>query len=126
MCFGDNHQTFDCRISPSNSTRIVNPGCLIRRRQDERRQPPSIYMVHRDASVKRVELDVSEDLWSDAEEESAGSELDASLFADELKELCADSLDFESAVRLYMQTNEVSERTRDVVLRSIGASDAGR
>ena len=117
--FGDNHQPF---LSKKKDCLVVNPGCLIPRKSDERSILPGVYLLHDDLSVVRQELDVSQDKWSEAclDESSMEVELDGMRdFLDELGSLDADSLDFEAAVRRYCSENKVSKRTEQLVLRSM-------
>jgi hypothetical protein len=122
--FGDNHQSFMRRHTPTSKCIVVNPGCLIRRRQDERSYNPTVYLLHDDGSVKAVELDTTLDLWVDADEKESEVVLDGMAdFLDELRSLDADSLDFEHAVRQYCEANHVNERTQKVIFDSMGVGD---
>ncbi len=118
--FGDNHQAFDCAYKPQSKTVVVNPGCLIPRKQDERYFKPTVYLLMDDGSVELHHLDTSEDKWTDddvfdAEVELAGMEC----FLSELRNLDADSLDFEQAVKQYCDTYEISEQTKSLLFDSM-------
>lgn len=118
--FGDNHQSFHCRKSPTSNCIVVNPGCLIRRRQDECGYKPTIYLLHDDRTVRPLQLDVSEDCWVDEDVKESEIELDGMTdFLEELRSLDADSLDFESAVRRYCEDNKVSGLTQQMILDSM-------
>lgn len=118
--FGDNHQTFSRRKSPTSRCMVVNPGCLIRRRQDERGYKSSIYLLHEDATIRQVELETFNDLWVDADEKESEVVLDGMTdFLDELRSLDADSLDFESAVRRYCEDNKVRGLTQQMIMDSM-------
>jgi len=97
---------------------VINPGCLIPRRRGE---TASVYLLREDASAVAVSLDASLDRWADEEEEveDAAASEDMDAFLDELRELDADSLDFEQAVKRYCDVYEVSDLTRQMIVESM-------
>jgi len=120
--FGDNHQSFDCKRSPTSKCTLVNPGCLIPRKSDERRYHPSIYLLRDDKSVQAFELGTLEDKWVDeAGCEEAAALMGMESFLDELRGLDADSLDFSDAVDKYCEANNVNDETRAMIRESMGA-----
>jgi hypothetical protein len=120
--FGDNHQSFDCRKSPTSKCTVVNPGCLIPRKSDERKYHPSVYLLRDDKTVQAFELGTLEDKWIDeAECEDAPSLSGMESFLEELRSLDADSLDFSEAVNRYCEDRGVPERTRVMIRESMGA-----
>lgn len=119
MVFGDNHQTFETVISPTNRTLVVNPGCLIRRKQDERQDKPSVYCLLDDATVERIQLDTSQDRWTDPDESASEPWEGMQDFVDELRNLDADSLDFEQAINLYCTSHNVNGRVQRFILESM-------
>lgn len=119
MVFGDNHQSFDVRLNPSCKTFVVNPGCLIPRRRDERTQGSNVYLLKKDRSVERVQLDNSEDWWLAEEEEQRTDSVDLSGFIEELRSLESDGLDFESAVHRYCEQHRVDSKVRDLIRQAM-------
>lgn len=118
--FGDNHQSFYTRCDGGSV--VVNPGCLIPRKSDERGIGSSVYLLKEDKSIERVRLDTSEDKWIETDDvKTAEAELSGMQdFLDEIRSLDSDSLDFEAAVRKYCTDNKVSKQTERLVLESMG------
>jgi hypothetical protein len=118
--FGDNHQSFDCRKSPTSKCTVVNPGCLIPRKQDERKYHPSVYLLRDDKTVQAFELGTLEDKWVEADVKESERDLDGmDDFLKELANLDADSLDFESAVKRYCESHKVSKCTQQMISDSM-------
>lgn len=116
--FGDNHQPF---FTKHRGCLVVNPGCLIPRKADERSIRPGVYLLRDDLTVARRELDTSEDKWLEPEDAGTAAELDGLQdFIDELRALDADSLDFEAAIRRYCEENKVGDETREMLFDSMG------
>lgn len=122
--FGDNHQTFRTRVG---ETCVVNCGCLIPRKLNERNYEPVIYVLFDDGCVEERELDTSEDRWVGPEEsaEFAWAETlefaeGLSEFVEDLKSLECDSLDFRSAMYRYLDSNRVTGPVRKAVLEAMG------
>lgn len=67
--FGDNHKGFSTYMLHEGHhgpcTAILNNGCFIRRRQDEKDYQPCVGLVYSDGTVERVPLDTSKDRWTD-------------------------------------------------------------
>jgi len=131
--FGDNHRAFS-GMSTDGCTVVINPGCLIPRKSDERRLGPSVYLLHDDSTVERVKLDTSEDKWvnedvfdclhnEDVEGISRLVEEMGSRLIEELGSLASDSLDFEAAVRRYCDQEKVDPAVRDAIMQSMGAEE---
>jgi len=118
--FGDNHQSFYTRCDGGSV--VVNPGCLIPRKSDERGIGSSVYLLKEDKSIERVRLDTSEDKWIETDDvKTTEAELSGMQdFLDEIRSLDSDSLDFEAAVRKYCTDNKVSKQTERLVLESMG------
>jgi hypothetical protein len=117
--FGDNHQTFRADVG---ETRVVNCGCLIPRKQNERDHRPVVHILHDDCEIQMQYLDTLEDWWAEPVEEKEGivrlDELDD--FVEELQSLNRDSLDFRAAVERYLDDNETGKEARQAVLEAMG------
>lgn len=116
---GDNHHGW---MAKSNGIDVLNCGCLIQRRSDERKLTPSVGLLYDDGHIERHFLDTSEDVWLDEDEvaastkEEAGPELEQ--FIEEMSKLgLTDSLDFESNVRAFYENpdNRVAPSTREIL-----------
>lgn len=119
MLFGDNHVPFH---TMRGRTMIVNPGCLIRRRKNERLYPPTVYLLHEDASVAPVRLSTVDDKWVEEVDEKIEVLVEGvDQFLEELRTLDADSLDFEAAVHRYCEQQSVGEQTKALILNSLEA-----
>ncbi len=121
--FGDNHSGFTDKVG---DCRIVNCGCLIPRRKDEKhyRHRPHVWLLHEDCSVEQHFLDCSEDKWCGESEEST-KEDDKTIegmtdFLRELSESEKDSLDFREAVHRYIDNNRVRGAVERVLLEALG------
>ncbi len=118
--FGDNHKPF---MGWADETCVLNCGCLIRRKQDERGQQPSVGLLYDDGRIERRILDVSRDRWSDAVEVPGKTGIDGEgldEFLAELKGIEVGSEDFRGAVRRYVEDNDVGAGVKRSVLKAMG------
>lgn len=119
--FGDNHHGF---LRKSNGIDVLNCGCLIRRRSEERNRPAYVGLLFDDLHIERYELDTSEDLWLDecnpevSVAESIESNLDG--FLKELSDISVDSLDYRQALHSYLRDNKVSDSLRSTIVEILG------
>ncbi len=116
--FGDNHIAFQAK---SGDCQVVNCGCLIPRKSDEKKLKPSVWLLMDDGSIERHCLNMSEDKW--LAEESKGEEtslVGMDKFVQELTAEGDDSLDFREAVYRYMDENKIKGKVRQLVLESMG------
>jgi hypothetical protein len=115
--FGDNHQGFLA------GDRLINCGTLMRRRADERDYKPLVGVLFEDGHIEPEYLDVSQDRWLEgtpsapAGGESSGR--DTSSFLDALHNLGADSLDYRESLRRKMDTANVCQEVRSIVLEAV-------
>ena len=113
--FGDNHHAFSSRL---DCCIVWNCGCLIRRKQDERKLRPAVGLLYGDGRVERHLLDTSDDKWIDPVDDGAVADglegAGLGEFLEELQGLEADSLDFRDAVRRYVVDH------RDVMEEAVG------
>ncbi len=117
--FGDNHIGFQVNLG---NTRLVNCGCLIPRKSDERKLKPSAWLLMDDGTVERKILDCSQDKWLEQEEVKAILEpTGMDEFLEGLKTLDHDSLDFREAVTRYVSDsdNKVSKAARKILLELV-------
>jgi len=116
--FGDNHHPF---IHKRAGTSIINCGCFIRRKIDEREIRPIIGMIHADGGITPYYLDTSEDKW----EEDGGTlreaedHADAKNLIDSLTKLAEQGINFTSAVRRYSKDGTINEDVRRLLLEAI-------
>ena len=117
--FGDNHKGFLAKAGDCN---VINCGSLIRRSIDEKDYKPFVGLIYDDGHIEQHFLDVSEDKWMEVEElpESKLDDKGLSDFVNELKGLDRTSLDFRDAVLRYMESNEVEETTKEILLEVLG------
>lgn len=116
---GDNHRAFISEGKPV----IVNPGCLIPRRSEERWYKPCVGLLWSDGSVELKELDTSQDKWVGEQGVEVGQHVASAQlkeFLSGLKELSADQLDFRHAVHRYLADSSVDESVRKVMLEVVG------
>ena len=118
--FGDNHKGF---YGESGDCKVINNGCLIRRRADELHYEPFVGLIciddEGDVYVEPEFLDTSQDLWSIDESMSTDAEAikeELGEFLKELKSLSSDEYNFRDAVSHYLATHEVSEGVRGILM----------
>jgi len=117
--FGDNHAGFEQAGSGSFPT-IYNCGGLIRRKQDERHYKPAVGILMSDGTVERHYLDTSEDKWVDSEGETdTAPQIDLQEFLADLEKLEEEGLDFEAAVRRWIEENKPSQEVERLLLSSM-------
>jgi len=117
--FGDNHSGFLTRLG---KTQVLNCGCLIPRKLDERYYKPAVGLLHEDGKITRHYLDTSQDKWIENEEEEmrlfkGGAKL--AEFIEELKSIEGESLDFCDAVRRYIGSHKVCNSVKRILLEEI-------
>jgi DNA repair exonuclease SbcCD nuclease subunit len=118
--FGDNHSHFYHETATKPS--VYNCGCLIRRSINERKNEPAVGLLMSDGTVQWELLDCSADKWLD-EDNPAINVIEKALnmrgLIDELESLDHDSLSFLEQVERFCKANDVSRRTRKVILEAI-------
>ena len=114
VVFGDNHQGFACQVE---GTSVINCGCLIPRKSDERDYKIKVGLIRDDGTVWRRQLDTTRDKWLDlpGEEKSIPSNPGMVEFIEDLNTLSSDSLDFRDAVIRYMEENSTAASTKQVL-----------
>lgn len=121
--FGDNHHGFLIQ-SKKHKTWVLNCGTFMRRYADEKNLKPCVGLLHQDKSITRHYLDTELDKFIDMGEilESLESGLKVSLaeFAEELSQAHTERLDFTKAMVLWMEKNQVDEKIKEFVLKSMG------
>ena len=116
--FGDNHDGFLTKVG---GTSVLNCGCLVRRKSDERKYKPAVGLLHNDGLIEQHFLDASEDKWLEPEEIIERVEAPGMTeFLEELNQLESDSLDFCEVIRRYIKDNHVSDGVKRVLLETIG------
>ena len=115
--FGDNHKGF-------LQDNILNVGCLIRRKADEKDYQPTVGLLHSDGTISRHKLDVSQDKWLETEQLGEFAKTtEWNDFLSELRELQDVGINFQHAVEKVMKSSQVSQEVRDVILRAMGGSE---
>jgi hypothetical protein len=114
--FGDNHQAF---LAESGNCQVVNCGCLIRRKSDEREYTPSVWLISGRGGVSQIALDTSGDRWLESSEAASleGSiNPDLDRFVEELGGLDADQLNFRDDLLRYIDVNKVGLGTKSIIM----------
>ncbi len=119
VVFGDNHKPWiDSRC------KAVNPGCLIRRKQDEREQTPHVVYILDDGSAKLVPLDAEQDQWTDPYPTvtlSLQNQDRLERFLEEVAGLDFEVIDFRDVLQRYLDRTEMLEWERKVVIQLMEA-----
>jgi len=116
--FGDNHIPF---TAMSGNCQVVNPGCLIPRKQDEREHGGNVVLLYSDGSVELVRLDDKKDVWLDDDETVVYTDRDMEHLVQTMRELAADSMDFRKLVERYLDENDMDDMVRELLLKSLEA-----
>lgn len=121
--FGDNHRPW---LYPATaaapSCPVLNHGCFIRRKADEEPYRPAVGLLHASGRIRRHYLDTSGDRWLEL---PGGREAAAVLdglddFVAGLEGLGEDpGLDFDAAVRRFLETEQVPAGVRRRVLAAL-------
>lgn len=102
--FGDNHQQF---AANKDGCMVINPGCLIRRRIDERHLQPFVGLLYSDANIHVHHIDCSGDKWRDNLEEMeadlAAAGINAAAFLETFNRAENTVIDYERAVEFYLR-----------------------
>lgn len=107
--FGDNHQAFMV------DGRIVNCGCLIPRKSDERFRPPFVTLLHSDGHLERIPLDCSQDQWTKTPETSNRLEH----FVGSLQDLEVAPPDFRTLLQQYLEVNQIRPSVKALIWEAI-------
>jgi hypothetical protein len=112
--WGDNHSNFS---ATNDNTNIYNCGCLIPRKSDEKKQPPTIGLLKKDGSVQRVFLEHSEDKWLNEKEltKILSSVIDLDGLIDDFRKLTSEKIDFVDLLRQVMRKTEIGKRTKEIL-----------
>jgi Calcineurin-like phosphoesterase len=116
---GDNHQNI---FSPSDTEcTILNPGTFMRRRADDLPHNPCVGLLHSDGTVKLHYLDTSKDIYlnKDEMEKAKKEKADFSDFVDGLTSLGDSEFDFPTAVKHFLDKNDISKDTKKQVIRML-------
>lgn len=120
--FGDNHRGFHWQSR--TGMQIVNCGTLMRRKADEIDYQPSVWLIHKDGSVKRVKLDCSEDKFIDSRDIKQLQQLmkqpisgDMTEFLHDLKSLGDGATDYRDAVGRFIRSAKIDKRVKHLILK---------
>lgn len=118
VILGDNHQGFHTQIG---NTEIFNCGTLMRRAIDEADYKPQVGLIYDDMTVKPYYLDISKDKIDRTVNETIDEKvtLEVQDFLDELDGLTQNPFDFREVVERYLDDNNVSEKTNQVLLMAM-------
>lgn len=116
--FGDNHGGFIVESKTKGMPHIVNPGCLIRRKIDEINYKPFVGLLHRNGSVSRHYLDVSQDTFLDTRKVNELTGTDISKLIEEFERIGSEITSYADALMSFLSSNGV-EKAVAKVIRSI-------
>ena len=114
--FGDNHKGF---MAGTPNCTVFNCGTFMRRKADEINYKPQVGLLHADGTVEPYHLDTSRDKIEVIEKTTANDELDITAFLEELNGLGGDSLDFETAIKRYVEKHGVTKPVREVIQQAL-------
>ncbi len=116
VIFGDNHDGF---IIKRGVTTIINCGCLIRRRSDEKDYEPQVGIIYEDGSVKSEKLNTDREKFIELKGDATIDGIDLSTFFEQLGSLSELNLEFEELVKRYVESHKVSQIVIDIVRKSL-------
>ncbi len=118
--FGDNHQPF---LASKEGARpiILNAGCFIRRKSDERDIESSVWLIRQDGTVSRERLDGSQDKFLEPEElaKKIGEGEGMEEFVDELNNIADYAINFKEAVKQAIKTVKPRKRVASAILEAM-------
>jgi len=119
VIFGDNHKGFHTTIG---KTSIFNCGTLMRRKIDEIDYRPQVGLIYSDGSVVPHYLDISQDKLDvpKINNTDENNTMDISDFMAELESLSQNPLDFQEAIKQYLQTHETDDTVQTILLEAMG------
>lgn len=120
--FGDNHSHFMYELD--QGYKLLNNGCLMRRRADELNYTPSVGLLLNSGKIKIKKLDCSEDKFINTNTaiDIADKALDMTEFLEELVDLGVKGLDFISAVKAFIKDNNIDTRVAKILSQSMETS----
>lgn len=117
ILFGDNHKGF---LYEHNHQTVLNCGTMMRRKIDEANYRPGYGVLYSDRTIERKYYDCSEDKITTKEVKFDKDDvMDLEQFMKELGALSKGSLDFRNAVTSFLNNNDISNRVRNFILRSL-------
>ena len=118
-CFGDNHSGF---LAGKNKPYVINCGGFLRRKIDEMSYKPSVGLFHKDGTITRHFLDVSQDKFIDAPYSERGSvetAIDLAPLLEELAKVSDAVVSFKEAVQLFLGSNDVEKPVKDIIHKAL-------
>jgi len=113
---GDNHQPFSAN---AGGCRVLNVGGFIRRKSDELDYEPAVGIIYSDGTVKRRRLDTSIDRFHEPGKARKEIPFDMKAFLDGLEGLGEHGLDFQEAVKNYLELEKVPAATTEIILAAM-------
>lgn len=115
--FGDNHLGW---AAMAGECSVINCGGFIRRKSDEFKYSPSIGLLSDDGEWSRYYLTTDEDEFvPEVSRPNAKPSIDMGSFLDELQELGEQGLDFEAAVKQYLEHTKPEPAVRELIMTSL-------
>ncbi len=116
--FGDNHIPF---LTRTQGCVVLNHGCFIRRRSDERDIGPQIGLLYSDGSVGLHRVNIEHDRWLPIQKAKHMEEVDISMegLMREFEQLGNSGEDFRSALDFYFKRNDVPLPVRAIINRTM-------
>jgi len=119
VVYGDNHKGF---LTEIGDTAIFNCGTLMRRKSDEINYKPQVGLLLESGEVIPYYLDTSEDKHLDAVDTALAeemSDMDMTLFMDELGKLGKSALDFVTDMKEFLHSGKTSNEAKQIILRAM-------
>lgn len=115
---GDNHQSF---VEEYDGRLVVNPGCLLREKLNEKDYQPTIYLWYADQNkVVPVVVPHNHDNIQETYSLKKESQDRAKAFIERIEKLGDSiSVNFDSNLRLYFQKNKTTKLVEEIVFKAI-------
>jgi len=112
---GDNHKQFE--VNGQEGTLLVNCGCALPRKTDERNFKPRMVLLFKDGSVRYIKLDQSKVKWVDHTESLKNLEevIDIEPLLDKLGKLASKGIDYLKILRKAAENKNVSKRAKELI-----------
>jgi len=120
--FGDNHIGFYALAG--TDTTIVNCGSFMNRKIDEKDYEPSIWLLCRNGSIKRLPLDTSHDKWREHTiTQKPEALIDMADFLERCKGLGSEGIDFKTIIQALANEDGVTSMIKKLLLAAIGEEE---
>lgn len=116
VVIGDNHKHWKTDYP---GTAVMNCGTFIRRKSDEIPYRPRIGALKEDGSIEQIHVPTNLDRFHEKPKEREEVAFNMSDFINGLEELGEHGMNFRAVVEKHLQTEDIDQRTKEIILRAM-------